>query len=153
MSSIGYWLGTGAALIVAGLCWLLMKYAHHLPGMAHPWIHRAVIIAMYCAGVVLTVTTIGSWLIRTLQHVGGFVGGTSPGSGIGWALVTIGALALLAAVVVAVIWMPNPLFAYIALVVPLVLALAPGGFAHHVYDITAGPAQSAVSRIATWAGG
>ena len=144
MSGIGGWLGGGAALIVGGLCWLLMKYAHHLPGMTHPWIHRLIILGMYCAGVVLTVTPAGGWVVRLLQRIGGFAGGTAPGSGIGWALVTIGALALLAAVVVAVIWLPNPLFAYVAIVTPLVLALAPGGFAHNIYDLTAAPAASAV---------
>lgn len=153
MSGIGGWLGGGAAIIVAGLCFLLMRYTHHLPGMTHPWLHRLAIVGMYCAGVVLAVTTAGAWLIRLGRTAGGLVGGTAPGSGIGWALVTLGALFLAAALVVALIWMPNPLFAYVAVITPLVLALSPGGFAHHVYDVTANPAQSIVSQVATWAGG
>lgn len=153
MSGIGYWLGGGEALIVAGLCWLLMKYAHHLPAMAHPVIHRLLIAGMYCAGTVLAVSTVGSWIIHLLQRIGGLAGGTAPGGGIGWAMVTVGALALITALAVALIWMPNPMFAYVAAAAPLVLALAPGGIAHQVYGATTGPAHSIVSQVATWAGG
>lgn len=153
MSGIGQWLGDGAALIVAFCCWLLLRYVQHLPQMSHPWIHRAAIAVMYCAGVVLTVTTVGTWVIGTLQRAGGLIGGTSPGSGIGWALVTIGALSILGAVIVALVWRPDPLVAYAALAAPLILALAPGGIAHQVYAFTAAPASSLVSQIATWAGG
>lgn len=153
MNGISGWLGTGAALITAGICFLLMRYTHHLPSTSHPWIHRAVIAAMYCAGAVLVVTTIGTWLLRALGAAGNVAGGTQPGSGLGWALATLGALFTLAAVVVAVIWVPTAEAAYIALGAPLVLALAPGGIAHQAYAATAGPAQSLVTHLATWAGG
>jgi len=153
MSGIGAWLGGGAALIAAGLCWLLMRHLHHLPAMTHPWLHRALIAGMYCAGAVAVVTVAGQWVLHLIQRIGGFAGGTAPGSGIGWALVTIGALFLAAAVFVALVWAPDVSVAWVALVTPLMLALAPGGFAHHLYDITAGPAQQAVSQLATWAGG
>ena len=99
------------------------------------------------------VTVAGQWLLHLIQRIGGFAGGTSPGSGIGWALVTVGALALAAAVFVALVWAPEISVAYVALGTPLMLALAPAGFAHHLYDITAGPAQGLVSQLATWAGG
>jgi hypothetical protein len=153
VSGIGGWLGGGEALIVAGLCWLMMRYVSHLPAMAHPWIHRLVIIGMYAAGTVLVVSVVGLWLVHLIQRLGGFAGGTAPGSGIGWALVTIGALALAAAVAVALVWMPNAAFAYVALAAPLVLALAPGGFAHQIYALTSQPAHSLVTQVAVWAGG
>lgn len=153
MSGVGAWLGGGAALITAGLCWLLMRHLAHLPKMTHPWLHRALIVGMYCAGAVAVVTVAGQWVIHLIQRLGGFAGGTAPGSGIGWALVTIGALALAAAVFVALVWVPEVSVAWVALVTPLVLAIAPGGFAHHLFDITAAPAQQLVGQIATWAGG
>lgn len=153
MSGIGGWLGGGAALIVAGLCWLLMRHGHHLPAMTHPWQHRLVIVLMYCAGAALLVTTVGAWVLRGLSALGGLVGGTSPGSGIGWALVTIGALFLFAGVVVALIWIPDPGVAYIAAITPLVLALAPGGWAHSIYVVTTAPAQGLVTQLGHLAGG
>ena len=153
MSAIGGWLGGGAALIVAGLCWLLMRYGHHLPAMTHPWQHRAVIVLMFCAGAALLVTTVGAWVLRMLGTLGGLIGGTGPGSGIGRALVTIGALALFAGVVVALIWIPDPGVGYIALVTPLVLALAPGGFVHTIYVVTTAPAQQLVDQLAHSVGG
>jgi hypothetical protein len=153
MSGIGYWLGGGEALIVIGLCWLLMKYGHHLPGAAHPWLHRLVILGMYAAGLVLSVTTIGLWVLGKMRWLGGLTGGTDPGHGLAWALVVVGGIALIFALVVALVWSPNLGVAYIALLAPLLLALAPGGFPHQVYAVTAAPAQSAVAQVATWAGG
>jgi hypothetical protein len=153
MGGIGYWLGGGEALITAGLCWLLMKHYGNLPSGTHPWIHRAVIVLMYAAGTVLAVSATGLWIVRTIRHFSGLAGGTGPGSGIGWALVTVGGLALLAGLAVALIWAPNPAYAYVALAAPLVLALAAGGIVHQVYAATSAPAGQLVSQVAVWAGG
>jgi hypothetical protein len=154
VSGIASWTGSGVAVITAGVCWLLLRHLGHLPSNTHPWLHRAAIIGMYCAGAVFVVTAAGQWLLSLAQRALGLVGAsTAPGSGLGWALVTLGALALAAAVFVALVWAPNAQYAYVALATPLVLALAPGGFAHHIYDVTAVPAQQLVAQIATWAGG
>ena len=154
MSGIASWAGSGIVLITVGVCWLLLRHLNHLPSGTHPWLHRAAIIGMYCAGSVFVVTTAGQWILGKAQDVLGLVGAsTAPHSGLGWALVTIGALAMAAAVFVALVWTPNASYAYFALATPLVLALAPAGFAHHIYDITAVPAQQLVESIANWAGG
>ena len=153
MGGIGYWLGGGEALITLGVCWLALRHYGHLPGQARPWVHRLVILGMYAAGTVLVVTTVGLWVVHAIQRLSGFGGGTAPGSGIGWALVTVGGLSLIAGLAVALIWAPDPAYAYVALAAPLVLALAPGGFVHQVYVFTSAPAQSAVAQVAVWAGG
>lgn len=154
VTAIASWVGSGIAVITAGLCWLLLRHLSHLPSATHPWLHRAVIIGMYCAGAVFVFTPAGQWLLHLCQRALGLVGAsTAPGSGLGWALVTLGALALAAAVAVALIWTPNGQYAYVALATPLVLALAPGGFAHQIYVVTAAPAQQLVTSLATWAGG
>lgn len=151
--SIGGWLGTGAAVIVAGLCWLLMRYGSHLPSMTHPWQHRAVILGMLAAGTVLTATLAGQWVIREADRLLGLVGGAHPGGGLAWALATIGALFVAATIVVALIWAPDQGTAYIALAAPLVFALAPAGFAHQLFVFISGPANTLVSQLSTWAGG
>jgi hypothetical protein len=154
MSGIASWAGSGVAVITAGLCWLLLRHLDHLPSNTHPWLHRLVIAGMYCAGVAFTFTAAGQWILSACRHALGFAGAsTAPHSGLGWALVTLGALALAAAVFVALVWVPDARYAYVALAAPLVLALAPGGFAHHIFDVTAVPAQSLVAQVATWAGG
>lgn len=154
MSGLASWAGSGVAVVAAGVCWLLLRHLHHLPSGTHPWLHRGAIVGMYCAGAVFTVTAAGQWITgRARQAIGMFGASVTPGSGLGWALVTLGALALAAAVFVALVWTPNASYAYVALVTPLVLALAPAGFAHHIYDVTALPAQQLVANIATWAGG
>jgi len=154
MSSIASWAGSGAALITIGVSWLLLRHLGHLPSGTHPWLHRLVIIGMYAAGLVLTVTAAGQWAISTIRGLIGMVGSTTPGSGVGWALIVIGALALALTVVVALIWTPGPQYAYVALVTPLVLALAPTGSAgHRIYDATAGIATHLVTNLGTRIGG
>lgn len=153
VSAIGGWLGSGVAVIVIGLCFLLMRFGHHLPKMTHPWQHRAVIVGMYAAGSVLVITTVGAWALNALNYLGGMVGGTAPGSGAGWAMVTIGGLFLFAGVVVAVIWVPDPGAGYMAAATPLVLALATGGVVHTIYVVTTAPAQQLAATVAHWAGG
>jgi len=153
MGGTGYWLGGGEALIAAGLGWLVLRHCSNLPAGTHPWIHRGVILLMYAAGTVLAVSAVGLWAVRTVQHFSGLAGGTGPGGGIGWALVTIGGLSLIAGLAVAVIWAPNPAYAYVALAAPLVLALAAGGVVRGFYVATSAPAQSLVSQVAVWAGG
>ena len=153
MSAIGGWLGGGAALITIGLCFLLMRFGHHLPAQTHPWQHRAVIVGMYAAGSALVITTVGAWFMRAADALGGWIGGTAPGSGIGWALVTLGGLFLFAGVLVAVIWVPDPGAAYVAAATPFVLALAAGGIVHWLYVVTTAPAQQLVTTIASTVGG
>jgi len=154
VSSIASWAGSGAALITAGVCWLLLRHLGHLPSGTHPWLHRLVIIGMYSAGLVLTVTAAGQWVIATIRSAIGLVGSTTPGTGVGWAAITVGALALILTVLVALIWTPGPQYAYVAAVTPLVLALAPPGSAgHRIYDATAGITTHLVTQLATRIGG
>lgn len=151
MSTAGGWLGSGAALIVIGVCYVAMRHMHHLPGITHPWISRGIIAAMYCAGAALTLTPAGEFCLRLERDIFGWLGGV--GSGLGWAAVTIATLFLAAAILVALIWAPSTGFATVAAGAPLIMALATGGVALQLYTATAYPAQQAVSAIATWAGG
>lgn len=154
MTAIASWAGSGVAVITAGLCWLLLRHLNHLPANTRPWLHRLVITGMYCAGAAAVLTAGGQWLLSLIRRALGLVGAsTAPHSGLGWVLVTLGALILAAAVFVALVWTPSAEYAYVALATPLVLALATGGFAHHIYDVTIGPAQQLVAAVAAWAGG
>jgi hypothetical protein len=154
MGGIGYWLGGGEALIAAGVGWLVLRHYSNLPAGTHPWIHRGVILLMYAAGTVLAVSAVGLQAVRAVRHLSGMVaGGTGPGGGIGWALVTVGGLALIAGLIVALVWAPNPAYAYVALAAPLVLALAAGGAVRQFYLATSAPAQQLVAQVAAWAGG
>jgi hypothetical protein len=154
MTGIVSLVGSGVALVTAGVCWLLLRHLNHLPSGTHPWLHRLVIIGMYCAGAVAVLTPGGQWVISRIEGAFGLVGAsTAPGSGLGWALVTLAALAMAATVIVALIWSPSAQYAYVALAAPLVFALAPAGAAHNLFVDTAAPAQHVVSSISTWAGG
>ena len=76
---------------------------------------------------------------------------TAPGSGLGWALVTLAALVLAATVAMALIWTPNARYAFVALAAPLILALAPAG-SHTTSSMSPPARRSAGGSIATWAG-
>jgi hypothetical protein len=151
MVGIGGWIGTGAAVIVIGLCVITSMFMSHLPKVLHSWIRRLIIVAMFCGGAGLVVTPLGSFALRGLDLLGDLAGGY--GTGWGWAAVVIASAFLSATVLVCLIWIPDMMAAYIAVVLPLILVLVPGGFMHSIYTATTYPAQSAVEAIAGWLGG
>lgn len=151
MSAISGWLGSGAGIVVIGLCVVISIYMHRLPKMTHPWVNRLLICGMFAGGSALVVTTIGGWALEGIHWAAGLIGGTS--YGIGYAAVVITASFLAVTVLVCLIWVPDIGTAYIAVALPLVLALPPGGFLHTVYLVTTYPAQQATETIAHWLGG
>lgn len=151
MSGIGGWLGSGAGVVVIGLCVIISIFMHRLPGVTHPWVKRLLIVGMYCGGAALAVTTVGGWVNEGLLWVAGLAGGT--GYGIGYAAVVLIAAFLAATVAVGIIWAPDVATAYIAAMLPLILALAPGGWLHQIYTFTAYPAQAATVSVAHGLGG
>ena len=151
MSAIGGWIGSGAGVVVIGVCVIISLFMHHLPALTHPWLKRLLIVLMYSGGAALAVTTIGGYALTALHWVGGLLGGTS--SGLGWAVVVIVAIFLAATVAVGLIWAPDWITAVLAAVLPLILALVPGGFLGQVYTATAFPAQQLTESIAHGLGG
>lgn len=151
MSAIGGWLGSGAGVVVIGLCVVMSIYMIRLPAKTHPWIHRALIVGMFCGGAALAVTQIGSWTFDAIYWVAGLIGGTS--YGIGYITVVLLAVFFFAVVVSGLIWTPDITVAYTAAALPLLLALPPGGFLHHLYLITTYPAQQLTEAIAHAVGG
>ena len=151
MSTIGGWIGSGTGVVVVGLCVIISLFMHRLPGVTHPWLKRLLIVLMYGGGAALAVTTIGGYALDALHWVGGLIGGTS--AGLGWAVVVIVATFLAATVLVGLIWAPDWVTAIEAAVLPLVLALIPGGILAQAYTATAFPAQQLTESIAHGLGG
>jgi hypothetical protein len=143
--------GSGAALIVIGLCWVVMRHYRHLPSGAHPWICRALIVLMLLAGSALVVTPLGSGAIHLITVIGGWFGGL--GTGTLHAAIVIAALILAAATIASLIWMPQDGAALNAIFVPLVLALPASGALHTLYVLLGDNARTAVVQIAAWLGG
>jgi hypothetical protein len=146
MGGIGGWIGTGAAVIVIGLCVIGSIFMSHLPKVLHSWIRRLIIVLMFCGGAGLVVTPLGSLALRGLDLLGGLVGGYA--TGWGWAAVVITSAFLAGTAFVCLIWVPDLTAAYIACVLPLILALVPGGILHSIYTGTTAPAQAAVEALA-----
>ena len=151
MSGIGGWLGSGAGVVVIGLCVIISIFMGRLPAMTHQWIRRGLILGMYCGGAAILVTPLGSVALRGLDWVAGLIGGTA--YGIGYVAVVIAGTFLALTVAVCLIWVPDMTAAYVACVLPLILATVPGGFLHQVYVTTTYPAQAATVSIAHWLGG
>jgi hypothetical protein len=151
MTAISGWVGTGAGLITIGVCVVAFMFVRHLPKFSHPLIHRALIIGMYCGAAAVLVTTIGQYALRVIRDIVGFFGGFS--SGIGRVALIITAVLLLLSVAIAVIKLPEPGAAYLAIGLVVVLALVPGGFLHQFYAVTAIPGQQAAGQLSAWLGG
>lgn len=149
MSGIGGWAGSGAGLIMIGASWVLMRYLHHLPKASHPVLHRLEIIGMYAGGATLVLTSaLGLWVIRAELWALGLFGGVSGGTG--HAAVVIAATFLAAAVLVALVFIPDSFAAWLALALPFVLALS-GGHLHDMLTVFPGPALA--QQVSQWLGG
>lgn len=149
MNGIGGWAGSGAGLILIGFSWVVMRYLHHLPAMSHPVLHRMVIAGMYSGGATLALASpVGAWIIHAELWAAGLFGGVS--SGTGHAAAVIAGVFLATAVVVALIWVPSPFAAWLALALPFALALT-GGHLHEILSVFPGPALA--QQVSQWLGG
>lgn len=149
--SITGWIGTGAGLITIGACFIFAMFVNHMPKFSHPWVHRFLIVGMYAGATAILVTTIGQFFLNLARTVAGFFGGF--GSGLGRAAIVLASLFLLLSVLIAVIKVPTPAAASLAVILAFMLALVPGGFLHQFYAYTAAPGQQFAGQLATWLGG
>lgn len=149
MNGAAGWAGSGAGLIIGGLSYVVMRYLHHFPAMSHPVLHRLVIIGMYAAGATLTLTSpVGAGIVSAELWLTGLLGGVQGGTG--HAAVVIAGTFLAAAVLVALIWVPDTGAAWLALALPFVLALS-GGHLHEILAVFPGPALA--QQVSHWLGG
>jgi hypothetical protein len=151
MSAIGGWIGSGAGVVLIGLCVIASMFLHHLPGITHPVLKRFMIAGMYCGGAALAVTTIGGWAHQGLEWVFSLAGGTT--SGLGRATLILAATFLAGTVLAGLLFAPDWTTGIIAACLPFVLGLAAGGVLLHAYQVTTYPAQSAAEAIARGLGG
>lgn len=151
MSAIGGWAGSGAGVVVIGLCVIASVFLRHIPTVAHPVVKRLLIAGMYCGGAALAVTTIGGWAHQGLEWLFGLAGGTT--SGLGFAALVLAATFLTVTVLAGVLYVPDFTTGIIAACLPFVLGLAGGGILLHAYQATTYPAQSAAEAIARGLGG
>jgi len=151
VTAISGWAGTGAGLILIGACLIAVLFVRHLPKWSHPWVHRALIVGMYCGATALLVTTLGRYAIDAALTVAGWFGGL--GSGLGTVGIVLAALFLLLTVVIAVISVPSAGAATLAVALAFLLALVPGGFLHQFYVVTSLPGRQLAQGVASWLGG
>ena len=142
------WGVSAAGVIVAALCIIGLRHHQHLPSAAHPILQRLAIAFCYVAGCAIAQTALGTWVHGALAWAFGLAGGT--GSPLGHTAVTIAGIALVFTVIAALVFVPDPTAAYIALATPFVLDLA-GGHLHALLSIV--QAQHVVESIARWIGG
>lgn len=149
MSGAAGWFGTGAGLILIGASFVLLRYLHHMPSGIHPVLHRLAIAGMYAGGATLALASaVGAWIISAELWALGMAGGAQGGTG--HAIIVIAGTFLAVAVLVALIWVPDPFAAYLALALPFVLALS-GGHLHEILSVFPGPALA--EQVSHWLGG
>lgn len=142
------WGVSAAGIVVAALCIIGLRHHHHLPSVTHAILQRLAIAFAYVAGCAIAETALGSYVTQALGWALGTAGGSS--SVAGRTAVTVAGMFLAAAVIVALVFIPQASVVYLALATPFVLQLA-GGHLHALMDIV--PAQQVVEAISHWIGG
>lgn len=142
------WGVSAAGVIVAALCIIGLRHHRHLPAATHPISQRAAIFLCYVAGCAVALTAAGALVNRVLAWALGVTGGT--GSVAGHTAITVAGIALVASVAVALIFVPDPAAAWLALATPFILNAA-GGHLHALLNVV--PAQQVTEAIAKWIGG
>ena len=151
MTAISGWVGTGVGVIAIGICVLATWFVHLLPKALHPWLHRFLIVLMYCGAAAVIVTPIGQYAVRYATDLLNLLGGVS--TGIGHVAIVLGALFLLLSIVLALVKAPDPSAGYLAAGLVFLLALGAGGALHQLYAATEAPGQQFATSVATWLGG
>ncbi len=141
------WFGSGAALIVSGLAYVIMRHLHHLPGRSSGWAMRGVLVLMFLAGSALAVTTAGHLLQGWARDARNWGGAT------GSAIAVIAAVLAIADVSIGLWKGPSGRAAYIAAVLPVILGIFTAGALHQLYTTTTVPARTATAQISTWLSG
>ena len=151
MSALASVFGSGAGAVAIALAVLAGRHYRHLPGSFHPWVERGLILLMYAGGSAIAVTDAGRWIESWITDAAGWLGGF--GSGVARAALIIACISVLLAVLVALFVAPSVHAGYLAAAMPVVLALAAGGFLHQLYLATALPGQALASGLTAWLGG
>lgn len=151
MGLLAAFISAGGAIIVAAVTWTFLGHYHRLPSSAHPWICRALIVVMFSAGLALAISPVGTWLTGLFHGITGLFGGL--GSGLGQLLIVWGAWALLATLVVGLIWQPNDAVVSMALFLPWVMSLVPSGEMARLFASLSAPALQVVQNVSSWLGG
>jgi hypothetical protein len=151
MSTLAGLVGSGAGVVTIALAMILGMHLGHVPQFLRKWAERFLIILMYVGGSAIAVTTLGSWGDWIINRIADVFGGI--GAGIPHAALIITCMFLVAAVAVAIIWVPSMSTGMVAAVLPLILGLVAGGFLHAIYIATAIPAQAFATSLNAWIGG
>lgn len=110
-------IGTGGALLLAGVALIISKFRGHLPGRnTDQAVLTAAVILMLLAGTLATYIGIGRWAVNVLRGVSGFVG---PAGGTVLALL---GLAVMILVAVAVFRTATDRALWVAFALPLICA-------------------------------
>jgi hypothetical protein len=123
-------------------------HGQHVPGWAHPWLSRLLILGMFVGGCAVALTALGNYVLDAEQWVTGLAGGN--GSAAAHDVAVVAGVFLLLTVVIGMIWVPAPEVAWFALALPFVAALS-GGHLHGVLTVL--PVVQWCQEIAHWIGG
>jgi hypothetical protein len=144
--------GSGAAIVVAALAFLLLTHHSRLPAVAHPWAKRAIIVLAFSAGSALTITWLGQQARTLLGMVVGW-GSASADTGTAYALAVAAVLVATAFTAVCIVFEPAPEAAVAAFILPVLLAIPAGGILHSLSTQVAAPAGAWAAAIMTWIAG
>jgi len=152
MSTAASWGASWAAVAVLAVCAVVVHrmgtHGNRLPGWAHPILNRLLILGMFVGGCAVALTALGGYVIAAELWVTGLAGGDASGFGHDAALAA--GVFLFFTVLIAMVWVPAPQFAWCALALPFVAALS-GGHLHGILTLL--PVVQWCEEISHWIGG
>lgn len=153
--SAAAWLGSAFGIVVIGSCTVLLHFARRhdarIPALAHPWVHRLLILGMYTGGCTVALTALGRYVTGAELRAVGFLAAILGASEGGVYVFSVICGLVSVCVVVFGAWLePGPGIAWWALALPFVCALS-GGHLHGV--LTVFPVTDWSSSVASWIGG
>lgn len=152
MSTGASWAASWAAVAVIAVCAVVVHrmntHGQRLPGWAHPILSRLLILGMYVGGCAVALTALGRYVITAELWATGLAGGDSAGFGRDVAIAA--GVFLFLTFLIALIWVPDPRFAWVALALPFVAALS-GGHLHGILTVL--PVIQWCEGISHWIGG
>lgn len=135
-------IGTGNAILLAGLAFIIKKFRHHVPGKHSDNVLLTIaIVLMVFAGVEFTLVGIGQWLIGAAHAVEGWVGP------VGAVIVALVIVSLFLSVLAAIIFTAHEGALTIAFMVPLLCAIPSHGYPAQITAALRSPAQSVALAI------
>lgn len=136
-------IGTGGAVLLAGLALIIKKFRGHVPGKhSDNLLLTAAIVLMVFAGVLFAGVGVGQWLISAVHYVEGFIGP------VGAVVVALVVASMFLTVLAAIVFAAHEGALGVAFMFPLLCSVPTHGIPAQIMALLRPPAQHVAAMVA-----